>query len=51
MLLKQEQDSKLQILRQFKTILEAINLLLKIVINLKILENFQEYVYSVVICL
>ena len=43
MLLKQEQDSKLQKLQDFKTILAAI-------INLKILENSQEYVYSEVIC-
>ena len=51
MLLKQEQDLKLQKLQDFKTILAAIHLLFKIVINLKILENSQEYIYSEVICL
>ena len=51
MLLKHEEDLKLQILQDFKTILAAIHLLFKIVINLKILENSQEYVYSEVICL
>ena len=44
MLLKQEQDLKLQKLQDFKTILAAIHLLFKIVINLKILENSQEYI-------
>ena len=34
-----------------KTILAAIHLLFKIVINLKILENSQEYLYSEVTCL
>ena len=34
-----------------KTILAAIHLLFKTVINLKILENSQEYVDSEVICL
>ena len=43
MLLKQEKDSKLQKLQDFKTVLAAI-------VNLKILENPQEYVYSEVIC-
>ena len=43
-LLKQDEDLKLQKLQDFKTILAAI-------INLKILENSQEYVYSEVICL
>ena len=51
MLLKQEQDSKLQKLQDFKTILAAIPLLFKIVINLKILQNSQEDVYSEVLCL
>ena len=51
MLLKQEQDSKLQKLQDFKTILAAIHLLFKVFINQKILENSQEYVYSEVICL
>ena len=51
MLLKQEQDSKLQKLQDFKTILAAIHLLFKIFINLEILGNSQEYVYSEVICL
>ena len=44
MLLKQESDSKLQKLQDFKTILATIPLLFKIVINLKILENPQKYV-------
>ena len=43
-LLKQDEDSKLKKLQDFKTILAAI-------INLKILENSQECVYSEVICL
>ena len=34
-----------------KTILSAIHLLFKVVINLKILENYKEYVYSEIICL
>ena len=51
MLLKQEQDSKLQILQDFKTILAVIHLLFKIVINLKKFKNSQECVYSEVICL
>ena len=51
MLLKQEQDSKLQKLQDFKTILAAIHLLFKIAMNLKILENSLEYVYSEVSCL
>ena len=46
MVLKQEQDLKLQKLQDFKTILAAIHLLFKIVINLKILEKSQEYIYS-----
>ena len=44
MLLKQEKDFKLQKLQDFKTVLAAI-------VNLKILETSQEYVYSEVICL
>ena len=40
----------MQKLQDFKTILAAIHLLFKSVINLKILENSQEYVYSEVIC-
>ena len=47
MLLKQEQDPKLQKLQDFQTILEAIHLLF----NLTILETSHEYVYSEVICL
>ena len=39
----------MQKLQDFKTILAAIHLLFKIVINLKILENSQEYVYSEVL--
>ena len=50
MLLKQEYYSKLQKLQDFYTISAAIHLLFKMV-NLKILENYQEYVYSEVICL
>ena len=41
---KQEQDSKLQKLQDFKTILAVIYLLFKIIINLK---NIRKYVYSV----
>ena len=37
--------------QDFKTILAAIHLPFKTVINVKILENFQEYVYSEVIYL
>ena len=51
MSLKQEQDSKLQKLQDFLTILAAIHLLFKLPINLKVLEYYQEYVYSEVICL
>ena len=51
MLLKQDQDSKLQKLQESKTILAAIHLLFKIAINLNILENSQDYDYSEVICL
>ena len=51
MLLEQEQDSILQKLKDFQTILAAIHLLFKIVFNLKILQNSQEYVYNEVICL
>ena len=51
MLLKQEQNTKLQKLQDFKTILAAIHLLFKIVINLKILGNSQEHVSSEVIYL
>ena len=43
-------DSKLQKWQNFKTILAPINLLFKIVINLKILESSQEYFYSEVVC-
>ena len=50
MLLKQESDSKLQKLQDIKTILGAIDLLFKLVINLKVLQNSQEYGYSQVIC-
>ena len=49
MLLKQYLDSKLQKLQDFKIILAAIHLLFKIVINLKTLENYQEYIFSEVI--
>ena len=42
MLLKQDMDLKLQKLQDFKTILAAIHLVFKTVINLKILENSQE---------
>ena len=49
MLLKPEQDSKLQKLQDCKTILAGIHVLFKIVINPKILENSQEYVYREVI--
>ena len=45
MLLKQEWDLKLQKL-QYLTILAAIYLLVKIVINLKILKHSQEYFYK-----
>ena len=38
-------------LQDFKTILAAIHLIFKIVINVKIIENFQGFVYSEVICL
>ena len=51
MLLKQEKYTKLQKLQDFKTILAAIHLLFKIIINLKILENSREYVCCEVICL
>ena len=51
MLLKHEEDLKLQILQDFKTILAAIHLLFKTVIYLKMLENTQEYVHREVICL
>ena len=51
MLLNEEQNSKLQKLQDLKTTLAGIHLLFKIVINLKILKNSQEYVYSKVICL
>ena len=50
MLLKQEQNSKLQEVHDFETVLVAIHLLVKKVVNLKmlrynlILENSQEYV-------
>ena len=43
-LLKQEQDSKLQKLQDFKTILAVIYLLFKIIINIK---NVRKYVYIV----
>ena len=43
-LLKQEQDSKLQKLQDFKTILAVIYLLFKIIINIK---NIRKYVYIV----
>ena len=46
MFLNQEMDSKLQKSQDFWTILAAIHLLFKIAINLKILENSQECVYS-----
>ena len=49
MLLKQEEDSKLQKCQDFKTILADVYLLFQIVMNLKILENSQEYVFSEVI--
>ena len=49
MLLKQEEDSKLQKFQDFKTILADVYLLFQIVMNLKILENSQEYVFSEVI--
>ena len=42
MSLKQEEDLKLQKEQDFKTILAAIYLLFKIVINLKMLENSLE---------
>ena len=42
MLLKREQDLKLQKLRDFKTILAAIHLFFKIVINLKLIEGGGE---------
>ena len=48
MLLKQEWASKLQKLQYFKAILAAIHLPF---INLKILENSHENVYSEIICL
>ena len=51
MLLKLEWDSKLQKIQDFQTILATIHLLFKMVINLKILENSQEYVYGEVISL
>ena len=51
MLLNEKQNSKLQKLQDLKTTLAGIHLLFKIVINLKILKNSQEYVYSKVICL
>ena len=51
MLLKQDEDSKLRKLLDFETILAAIDLLFKIVINLEILKFSQEYIYSEVICL
>ena len=41
---------KIAEITRFKTILAAIQWLFKIVINLIILENSQEYVYSEVIC-
>ena len=50
-ILEQDQDSKLQELQDFKTIFAAINWLLQIVINLKILKNSQKDVYIEVICL
>ena len=43
-LLKQEQDSKLQKLQDFKTILAVIYSLFKIIINIK---NIRKYVYIV----
>ena len=46
LLKKQDLDLKLQKLQDFKTIFEAIHLPFKIVVNLTILENSQEYVYS-----
>ena len=51
MLLKQEQDSKLQKWQDFSTISAAIHLFFKIVIDLETLENSTEYVYSEIICL
>ena len=51
MLLKQTWDSKMQKLQDFKTIFAATHLLFKIVINLRILKNSQEYVYNEVISL
>ena len=51
MLLKQDLNSKLQNLQDFKTTLGAIHLLFKVVIDLTVLENSQEYLYSEVICL
>ena len=51
MLLKQTWDSKMQKLQDFKTIFAAPHLLFKIVINLRILKNSQEYVYNEVISL
>ena len=51
MSLKQEKNLKLQKLEDFKIFLGAIHLLFKIVINLKVLENSHEYVYSEISCL
>ena len=50
-ILKQGLNSKLQKLQDFKTILGAIHLLFKVVIDLTVLENSQEYLYREVICL
>ena len=50
-ILKQDLNSKLQKLQDFKTILGAIHLLFKVVIDLTVLENSQEYLYREVICL
>ena len=50
-ILKQDLNSKLQKLQDFKTILGAIHLLFKVVIDLTVLENSQGYLYREVICL
>ena len=44
MLLKQEQNLQLKKWQDFQTIFAGIHLLFKIVINLKISENLQEYI-------
>ena len=49
--LKTRVGFKIEKLQSFKTILAAIHLLFEIVINMKILENSQEYIYSEVIYL